>query len=108
MRLLIRLSSMVALIALGSAPVTAAADEGMIMLSGECPYMVLDADQGQVLVKQISGSRPRTGDILTGKFDTQEFATLNNENTGEELKVWVDLVDTHGNRALSRHGRYCS
>jgi hypothetical protein len=96
------------LILLSGLPAMSLAAEGMIMMSGDCPYMVLDTTEGQALIKRVTGPTPETGDILEGKFDPKEFSTLTNRRTQETLKVWVDLVDAHGNRALSRHGNYCS
>lgn len=95
-------------ILLSGLPPASLAGEGMIMMSGDCPYMVLDTTEGQTLIKRVTGSTPETGDILEGKFEVKEFSTLTNRRTGETLKVWVDVVDAHGNRALSRHGQYCN
>lgn len=96
------------LVVLSGVPAASVAGEGMIMISGDCPYMVLDTSEGQALIKKVTGTSPETGDILEGKFRPKEFSTLENRRTGKTLKVWVDLVNEHGNRALSRHGRYCS
>ena len=109
MRALRMIPSMVPLLALLSGlPSMSLAGEGMIMMSGDCPYMVLDTTEGQALIKRVTGPTPETGDILEGEFDPKEFSTLTNRRTEETLKVWVDLVDAHGNRALSQHGSYCS
>jgi hypothetical protein len=101
------LSMAFTMILLNALPLASRADEGMIMMSGDCAYMVLDTTEGQALIKRVTGPTPETGDILEGEFDPKEFSTLTNRRTGETLKVWVDVVDAHGNRALSRHGRYC-
>lgn len=102
------LSMALTVILLSGLPAASLAGEGMIMITGDCPYMVLDTSEGQALIKKVTGATPETGDILEGKFDAKEFSTLTNRRTGDTLKVWVDVVDAYGNRALSRHGRYCS
>lgn len=92
---------------LSGLPTASLAGEGMIMVSGDCSYMVLDTEEGQALIKKVTGTSPETGDILEGEFQPKEFSTLENRRTGKTLKVWVDMIDEHGNRALSEHGRYC-
>jgi len=92
---------------LATGAVPAAAGQGMAVITGECPYILLDTDAGQVLLKHIDGPKPQVGDILEGRFKSKEFTTLSYPGKNAELKVWVDVVDNHGNRALSRHGRYC-
>lgn len=96
------------LLALSVLPASALAGEGMVMmLSPGCPYMVLDSSDGQILVKKVDGSTPETGDILVGSFNPKEFTRLTNQRTGDKVRVWVNLVDRHGNRAMARRSRYC-
>ncbi|GEM_PF-6242697 len=95
------------LMLLSGLPVKSLAAEGMIMMSGDCPYLVLDTTEGQALIKRVTGPTPETGDILEGSFDPREFATVTNRRTGETLKVWVDSIAEQGHRALARHGRHC-
>ena len=106
-----KLSLMVPVLALTlmvALPAQSRAAQGMIIITGECPYMVLDSSEGQILVKKVTGdSVPETGDILVGDFKPKSFATLSNKRTNKSLKVWVDMVDRHGNRAMARHTRYC-
>ncbi len=54
-----------------------------------------------------SGFYPEPGDILEGPLEPKEFATLTHRLIRKTLKVWVDMIDEHGDRALSEHGRYC-
>lgn len=101
------LSCMVLIAALILLPGTAAADEGLVMLVGQCPYMVLDSSKGQVLVKRVTGTAPEVGDVLVGEFDTKTFSRLTNQRTGKKLRVWVNRVDRYGNRAMARRSSYC-
>lgn len=102
-----KLSCMVLIPALAMAPASAPAAEGMVMMTGECPYMVLDSRDGQVLIKRVTGGPPEIGDILGGEFQPKTFSSVTNQRTGETFKVWVNMVDRYGNRAMARRSRYC-
>jgi hypothetical protein len=93
---------------LGFVSAPAHADRSMVILTQDCEYVLLDSRSGQILVKMITGVTPRTGDVLTGEFEPKNFSELQNERDGAQLSVWVDMVDRHGNRALSRYTKYCS
>ena len=103
-----KLSCMVLITALAVLPATTFAAQGMVMMTGDCPYMVLDSRDGQMLVKRVTGTAPEVGDILEGQFRPKTFTRVTNQRTGDEVKVWVNMVDKHGTRAMARRSRYCS
>lgn len=83
------------------------AAQAKVILTGHCTYMVLSSPQGQILAKRVSGPSPETGHVLVGDLTPETFSKLTNKATGQTLKVWVDLVSTHNNRALGLFGKYC-
>lgn len=86
---------------------TAISAEGTVIISRECDYLLLDSNQGQILVKVIKGETPKQGDRLSGTFNQRDFAELTNTRTGEVIGVWVDLVDRSTSKALMRFSQYC-
>lgn len=97
-----------ALLVLAALPPAARADRSMVIMSEDCPYLLLDSSDGQMLIKLITGNAPQVGDQLEGNFPPKAFSDVTNRRTDESLNVWVDMIDRHGNRALSRYVRYCS
>jgi hypothetical protein len=85
----------------------AQAEEGTVIISRDCDYILLDSSQGQVLIKLIQGERPKPGDKLNGNID-RGFNELTNRRTGDVMQVWVDMVDRGRTRALMRYGQYCN
>lgn len=97
-----------ALLTVAALPSAAQASRSMVIMSEECPYLLLDSSDGQMLIKLITGNAPQVGDQLEGDFPLKSFSDVTNRRTDQRLSVWVDMVDRHGNRALSRFVRYCS
>lgn len=88
-------------------PVRAAS--GVVVLSQQCGYVLLDSDSGQVLLKILKGQRPQRGDTLVGSLKPRQFSNLTNKRDSKSLNVWVDMVDRQGtNRALNKYTKYCS
>jgi hypothetical protein len=92
---------------LGASPEMLHAAEGTVIISRNCDYVLLDSQQGQILVKIIKGERPKAGDRLSGNLE-RGFSDLTNRRTGDVMQVWVDMVDRGGTRALMRYGQYCN
>ncbi|MDF1820149.1 MAG: hypothetical protein P1U64_01160 [Alcanivoracaceae bacterium] len=86
---------------------TALSDEGTVIISRDCDYLLLDSTRGQVLIKVIKGEAPKQGDRLSGDLSPRDFAELTNGRTGEVVGVWVDLVDRTASKALMRFSQYC-
>lgn len=83
------------------------AAQGLVIISGDCDYVLLDAPQGQILFKLIKGEYPKAGDTLSGKLE-RGFSELTNKRTNEILQVWVDQVDRGGSKAIMLYGKYCN
>lgn len=89
-------------------PAASASQQATVILSEDCKYLLLNAKQGMVLVKQLEGATPRVGDTLSGELTVRDFSHLHNGRDNSDLRVWVDLVDPHNSKALSQYGRYCT
>ncbi|MDF1630681.1 MAG: hypothetical protein P1U78_12870 [Alcanivoracaceae bacterium] len=83
------------------------AAEGTVIIARDCDYVLLDSQEGQILIKMIKGERPKTGDKLAGKLE-RGFSELTNKRTSETMKVWVDQVDPSGSKALMHYSQYCN
>src|SRR5690554_7767907 len=82
------------------------AAEAIVILSQDCPYVLLDSPQGQVLIKIIKGEHPKAGDTLSGKLE-RGFTELTNIRTNDTMQAWVDQVERSGSKALMRYRNYC-
>lgn len=89
-------------------PSTASAANATVILSQECEYVLLDSNQGQILMKVIQGDRPKSGDTLSGSLKQRDFSKLTVKRTGEVVNAWIDIVDRSGTKALMRYSQYCS
>lgn len=86
---------------------TATAAEAKVIITSECDYVLLDSEQGQILIKLIKGDKPKTGDVLEGKLE-KGFSDLVNRRTGDTLQTWIDMIDSGATKVLMRFGQYCN
>ena len=89
------------------APPNANAAEATVILSQDCEYLLLDSNQGQVLMKIIKGEKPKPGDTLVGDVKQRDFSELLVKRTKAKISVWVDIIDRSGSKALMRYSQYC-
>ena len=101
------ITALLSLSALVAPAVVEASSEATVIIARDCDYILLDAGQGQVLIKLIQGERPKSGDRLSGAMQ-RGFSEFTNRRTQESIQVWVDMVDRGGTRALMRYGQYCN
>lgn len=96
---------LVAMCLLIAPPVHAA--QATVVLSQECQYLLLDAPEGQMLVKMLEGEKPKVGDRLQGSFAERTSATLKVARTESNVRVWINLIDRSTTRALTLYSQYC-
>lgn len=96
------------LIVLSSLPVLAWSDQRAIIIADRCEYLLLNSNQGMVIIRKLAPASVQTGDTLVGEFTAGNFRDVTNTRTDESLRVWVDRVDRQSQRALHQYGRYCS
>ncbi|MDX1803590.1 MAG: hypothetical protein R3292_05875 [Alcanivorax sp.] len=88
-------------------PAMASDQLATVVLSQSCDYILLNSNNGMVLVKQLKGEAPKAGDTLKGSFSAGNFSELRNTRDSSSLNVWVDMVDPHDSKALNQYSQHC-
>lgn len=79
----------------------------VIRTHSSCPYFLANSSQGLVIVKLLKGAAPSKGDTLDFNLKRSSFSIGQNTSTGDQVKVWVDMIDNHS-KVFMRYGQYCS